>query len=98
VSWAAYLFHHLAHAVLLHVRASADGGLVVLMLGTFICNLQKMHGTENLKKKHFYCLYRVRQKNLMIFKLKSNENYTIYVNLLLKLVLSQSILITIFTS
>jgi hypothetical protein len=30
VSWAACLCHHFVHAVLLSVRASADGGLVVL--------------------------------------------------------------------
>jgi hypothetical protein len=29
VSWAACLCHHLAHAVLLYVRAFAKGGLVV---------------------------------------------------------------------
>jgi hypothetical protein len=36
VSWAACLCHHLAHAVLLSVRASAEVGLVVLMSWLFL--------------------------------------------------------------
>jgi hypothetical protein len=36
VSWAACLCYHLVHVVLLSVRASADGGLVVLMSWLFL--------------------------------------------------------------
>jgi hypothetical protein len=48
VSRAANSCRHLAHAVLPYIRVSADGGHVVL-LEALICDLQKMHGTENLK-------------------------------------------------
>jgi hypothetical protein len=36
MSWAACLCHHLAHAVLLSVRASADGGLVVRQMSQMV--------------------------------------------------------------
>jgi len=42
-------------------------------------------------------IYRVRQKNLTIFELKWKVYYLFYANLLLKLSLTQSILITTFT-